>query len=231
MDAVTEPASVPTLRATTPSAPFSPAAPCPSSPTRWGDRDQRRADILTAGRRLLDGGGYSALRMREVAKGAGISLGAVYRYYPNKESLFVALHTRHLAAMMDDLDEQLRQSTGFVEAFTHFAAAYRTGFLAFGRDFDAQNVINDDARVPAELVDDLRAAIARILRALHDTLTRFGYTGDPDRAMTLLWASVSGLANHYATARAEFVTVDWDAAVSFAISTLACGLGLDPARS
>src|SRR5690606_25571894 len=48
-----------------------PADPAPSPParppTRWGDREQRRLDILDAARSRIEGGGYLALNMRDLA--------------------------------------------------------------------------------------------------------------------------------------------------------------------
>jgi AcrR family transcriptional regulator len=50
-----------------------------------------RAQILGAARRVFGRRGYVTLRMAEVAEEAGVSLGALYRYFENKEDLFVHL--------------------------------------------------------------------------------------------------------------------------------------------
>ena len=41
--------------------------------TKWGDREQRRIDILDAARALIADRGYLALNMRDLAAGAGVS--------------------------------------------------------------------------------------------------------------------------------------------------------------
>jgi AcrR family transcriptional regulator len=50
-----------------------------------------RSQILEAARHVFDRDGYVNARMVDVAEEAGLSLGAVYRYFENKEGLFEAL--------------------------------------------------------------------------------------------------------------------------------------------
>ena len=50
-----------------------------------------RSRLLASGRTVLARNGYVALKMIDVAEEAGVSLGALYRYFRNKEDLFRAL--------------------------------------------------------------------------------------------------------------------------------------------
>lgn len=50
-----------------------------------------RKHILDGARRVFDRDGFVRARMLDVAQEAGLSLGAVYRYFENKERLFEAL--------------------------------------------------------------------------------------------------------------------------------------------
>jgi len=50
-----------------------------------------RAHLLAAGRRVIQRDGYVALRMGDVAIEAKTSLGALYRYFENKDDLFLTL--------------------------------------------------------------------------------------------------------------------------------------------
>ena len=49
------------------------------------------AKIIAAGRRLLNAEGSEAITMRRVAKAVGITPMAIYRHYPDRESLLKAL--------------------------------------------------------------------------------------------------------------------------------------------
>ncbi|WP_156890474.1 TetR/AcrR family transcriptional regulator [Gordonia shandongensis] len=202
------------------------APPPDAHGTRWGDREQRRLDILRAGEDLIVSGGYDALRMRDVAAGAGISLGTVYTYYSTKESLFIAVFAQRLDRMLPDLERAVAAAPTAAAAFIVTADAYRDGYATFGRQFDALSLVTDASAVQSDVAEHLRAATARMVTSLAGTLTRFGYRGDVAKAMTLLWSTMTGLANHYSSERREFLPVEWSAAVGFTAETLAESLGL-----
>jgi AcrR family transcriptional regulator len=86
-------------------------------PARRRPRQQRsRAivdSILEAGRRLLAESGESALTTNRIAERAGVSVGSLYRYFPNKEAVVAAIcdvHTGHdvdeVRAAMDAPEER-----------------------------------------------------------------------------------------------------------------------------
>ncbi|MER5554251.1 TetR/AcrR family transcriptional regulator [Streptomyces sp. NPDC002793] len=57
---------------------------------------ERLARILDAGAALLDETGYEQLSTRAVADRAGVPIGSVYRFFPNKRALVDALAERNL---------------------------------------------------------------------------------------------------------------------------------------
>jgi AcrR family transcriptional regulator len=62
---------------------------------------QRRARqtveaILDAVTRILKREGFDSLSTNRIAEVAGVSIGSVYQYFPDKEGIFVALHQRHI---------------------------------------------------------------------------------------------------------------------------------------
>jgi AcrR family transcriptional regulator len=62
---------------------------------------QRRARqtvdaILDAVVRILKREGFDAITTNHVAEVAGVSIGSVYQYFPDKRAIFVALHERHI---------------------------------------------------------------------------------------------------------------------------------------
>src|SRR5215510_12598480 len=66
--------------------------------TRWGDREQRRIDILDAARSRIAADGYLALSMRDLAAGAGVSPATLYSYFATKEVLFATLYAEAIRA-------------------------------------------------------------------------------------------------------------------------------------
>jgi AcrR family transcriptional regulator len=62
---------------------------------------QRRAlqtvdSILDAVIRILKREGSKALTTNRIAEVAGVSIGSVYQYFPDKDAIFTALHERHI---------------------------------------------------------------------------------------------------------------------------------------
>ncbi|MET9328701.1 TetR/AcrR family transcriptional regulator [Tsukamurella sp. NPDC003166] len=194
--------------------------------TQWGDRDQRRIDILRAGERLLREGGYSALRMRDVADGAGISLGTVYTYFANKENLFIGVFAEQVVDLTERLRPRIESAADFTEVFTAAATEYREQYLNFGRQFDALGLVHDPGTLQPAVEQHLRDATGGLIGVLGAALVDLGYEGDPRPAMALLWSTVTGLANHYTTARQDFLGVPWDDEIAFAAERLGRSLGV-----
>jgi AcrR family transcriptional regulator len=85
------------------------------SATRHASRrrkpQQRRARetveaILDAVVRILKREGFQAVTTNHIAEVAGVSIGSLYQYFPDKNAIFVALHGRHI----DEID-RIIQST------------------------------------------------------------------------------------------------------------------------
>lgn len=66
--------------------------------------------ILEATARVLAERGYAGTNTNLVAERAGVSVGSVYQYFPNKDSLITALHERHAAQMYAVIDTVLANS-------------------------------------------------------------------------------------------------------------------------
>ncbi|GAA2946841.1 MAG TPA: TetR family transcriptional regulator [Streptomyces sp.] len=72
------------------------AEPRPTAPALTERQEARRRRILHAGAQLAGRGGFEAVQMREVADAAGVALGTLYRYFPSKVHLLVALMQEQL---------------------------------------------------------------------------------------------------------------------------------------
>lgn len=66
---------------------------------------ERRRRILRASTTLAARGGYEAVQMREVAESAQVALGTLYRYFPSKVHLLVAV----MQEQLQQLHEQVRR--------------------------------------------------------------------------------------------------------------------------
>lgn len=71
-------------------------------------RSQQTVDaILQATARVLAEHGYAGTNTNLIAETAGVSVGSLYQYFPNKNALIAALHDRHDRQMLDLIDQTL----------------------------------------------------------------------------------------------------------------------------
>lgn len=76
-------------------------------------RSQATVDaILDATARVLVERGYAATNTNLVAETAGVSVGSLYQYFPNKDSLIRALQERHMHQMYAVIGQALQASAG-----------------------------------------------------------------------------------------------------------------------
>lgn len=68
--------------------------------------------MLDAVVQLLKRGGISAITTNRIAERAGVSIGSVYQYFPNKRAIFIALHERHIGTVDTVIQRKITESTG-----------------------------------------------------------------------------------------------------------------------
>lgn len=82
-----------------------------SAEPRKHPRQRRSAEtvtrILDAAARIFDERGYRATTTNHVAEAAGVSIGSLYQYFPNKDALLVALAEHHIDAAAQRFGERL----------------------------------------------------------------------------------------------------------------------------
>ena len=66
--------------------------------------------ILDATARILLESGFAAASTNAVAERAGVSVGSLYQYFPNKDALIAALHARHGDQMMRVIQRALMKA-------------------------------------------------------------------------------------------------------------------------
>jgi AcrR family transcriptional regulator len=72
-----------------------------------GDILQRRVRIIETAGALAAAGGYDAVQMRAVARKAPVALATLYRHFPSKTHLLLAVLTAELERVQDRLDRQI----------------------------------------------------------------------------------------------------------------------------
>ena len=208
--------------------------PSKQAPTKWGDREGRRRDILDAARVQMSDGGYVELNMRDIARGAGVSPGTLYQYFSTKEEIFATLyaeaieaHTARLAPICDAADD--------LEPFiVEVATAYLDLYESYGQYFTTWSAVMsesdpEDSPLPRELSLQLRAVTFDQAVLLVTTMRRIAAGRgrrlvDEPLAMPMLWAVLNGLADHVTSERHKLTRFSIDELIAFTARTLAAGL-------
>src|SRR5271154_532489 len=82
--------------------------------------------ILQAAAQVFERHGYAAGTTNRIAERAGVSIGSLYQYFPNKDAVLVALTERHIeagAAVVAPLLARLEASTPLDDALRGLTAA------------------------------------------------------------------------------------------------------------
>ncbi len=152
--------------------------------------------ILEATVQVLLAVGKERLTTTRVALRAGVSVGTLYQYFPNKSALLQAVLQRHLAGVTDAMERVCKDQKG--QPLRQMASALITAFLdAKMRDLKTSvalySVASDvDA---ASVMQRMRVrhdkAIARMLASTSDTLR-----ADPQLVSSMLQSVLGGVSRH-----------------------------------
>jgi AcrR family transcriptional regulator len=127
--------------------------------------------ILEAATRIFGERGYAGATTNDIAELAGVSIGSLYQYFPNKDALIGALQSHHkneIAAAVETVleaapDRSIRESVAALVGVwfaihlrdVRFHRRLETDFLPFDRSDE------EDTRLTEAIVSDMTALLAR----------------------------------------------------------------------
>jgi len=142
--------------------------------------------ILEAAARLFREHGYTATTTNKVAELAGVSIGSLYQYFPNKDALLVELARRHMdtaaeavTAEISRAAEERRELPDLLRGLITLVADLHSG------DSGLHLLLVGHALRSPGPAAELRAVEERIARALAAELRRAGAAGDTETAALL----------------------------------------------
>ncbi|OIK07922.1 hypothetical protein BIV23_02450 [Streptomyces monashensis] len=165
--------------------------PPPATP-RKRPRQERSQEtyeaIVEAAAQLFERDGYTRTTTNRITERAGVSIGSLYQYFPNKDALLYAVgeqHVRHLQAELADVAAELRQDLASLPACVHTLVRVLAELhLARPR---MHRLLYDQAPRPTEAAAQLREVQRRIAAEVEFHLRRLGVGGsDPDLTAILL---------------------------------------------
>jgi len=159
-------------------------------------------DILTAAAQVFEAHGYAAGTTNRIAARAGVSIGTLYQYFPNKEAVAVALLERHLAEGMRRLREWVGRAVAQPGGLREALRVFVDGMIDLHADRPRlQHILLEETPLPSRVHDTLLRAeeeagrtVAGLLR-LYPEVRR----GNLARAAYLAVQTVESLTHRFAT--------------------------------
>jgi AcrR family transcriptional regulator len=150
--------------------------------------------ILEATIQVLLSAGKERLTTTRVALRAGVSVGTLYQYFPNKSALLQAALKRHLEEVAEAVEQVCREQRG--NSLQHMAAALITAFLnAKMKDVKTSVALYsvssdvDGARIVRQMGVRSNKAIVGMLTTSCDPLTK-----DPQLVASMLQSAMAGVS-------------------------------------
>jgi AcrR family transcriptional regulator len=157
--------------------------------------------IVEAAARVFTEHGYAAGSTNRIAETAGVAIGSLYEYFPNKAAILVAVAERQLDRMMADVDSLLadaqQQSPSLEALMARFALAM---LEVHERDPALHHAVFAEAPHPPELhacVLQMEETLAHRVEALLRASDEVDLA-DPDTAAHLVVQTVEALTHRYA---------------------------------
>jgi len=153
--------------------------------------EQRRADLLEAGRGLFLANGVAGTSLDDITRRAGVSKGLFYLYFRSKDDLLDALHVQFSSRLAD----RIRTATDQVEDWAaKLDACVTVIFDSYQERDDLHEVL---FRHGGHVSAGHRATHGLVLNAISDVFASGKAAGafdieDPEATAVLCWASTHG---------------------------------------
>ena len=149
--------------------------------------------ILKATVQVLLRVGKERLTTTRVAERAGVSVGTLYQYFPNKRALLQAALKRHLELVTEALESACRQQEGKTlrEMATSVVTAFLDAKMKDARTSAALYAVSSDvdgAKMVQQMIVRHNQALVRMLQTASEPLAT-----DPQRVASMLQATVGGV--------------------------------------
>jgi TetR/AcrR family transcriptional regulator len=112
-------------------------------------KEARPAEIIAAAMQLWGERGFAATRLEDVAAGADIAKGTIYRYFPSKQALFDAALQARIVATMDRATEMAQGFDGPTQVMlARFFEAIRAELVDGGSSVFLRVLLSEGHRFP-----------------------------------------------------------------------------------
>jgi AcrR family transcriptional regulator len=164
------------------------------TPRKLPAQDRSRATvtvILDAAARILVKDGYRGFTTNRVAEKAGVSIGSLYQYFPNKEALIGELQRRHVEDLQRAIEEMAARPTSAPIAEV-IRGAVEGAIKSHLVDPPLHRVLSEDVPLTDELdwEAEFKERATRLVRQAFDGRRNEIVVGDLDLAVYVVMRAV-----------------------------------------
>jgi AcrR family transcriptional regulator len=186
----------------------------PTNPRKSATQKRSQATVealLDATARVLTTVGYDRASTNRIAATAGVSVGSLYQYFPNKEALVAALVARHNREMLDLLREALKEVAS-LDLATAIAKLVRAAVDAHRVDPALHRVFDEQVPRMGQLakIGALQGETFQLVRSYLEKRRNEISVRDLDSTTSILVTTVEALTHQFVIHRPEAPARDRD---------------------
>jgi AcrR family transcriptional regulator len=176
-------------------------------------RSQEMCDrIVEAAARVFADEGYARGTTNRIAEEAGVSIGSLYQYYPNKDVLLAELVRRHIRDGADEIAKRLVAVDVELQSVEERTRMFVEATVALHRDDVAlHRVLFEESPRPPDVVEELRQFETATVAAVEQLIANDPviHVRDTHMAAYITVSTIESVTHHYASAHPH--DADWDA--------------------
>ena len=171
----------------------------PRKTPRQSRATETRARILDSARDVFAAHGYAAGTTNRIAEQAGLSVGSLYQYFPNKDAILVELVRAHVQEGVDEVmaavDEAAPAGTSEIEPFVRSAV---TAMVAVHlRDRRLHQVLFEESPRPPSLLAELAEIEDRVVAYVAELLAMGSDLEDPALSARIAVVTIESLVHRF----------------------------------
>jgi AcrR family transcriptional regulator len=179
----------------------------PTNPRKSASQERSRATVaalLDATARVLTREGYDRASTNRIAATAGVSVGSLYQYFPNKEALVAALVARHNREMLDLLRGALKEVAS-LDLAAAIAKLVRAAVDAHRVDPALHRVFDEQVPRMGQLakIEALQGETFQLVRSYLEERRNEISVRDLDSATSILVTTVEALTHQFVIHKAD----------------------------
>ena len=186
----------------------------PTNPRKSATQERSRATVqalLDATARVLTKEGYDRASTNRIAATAGVSVGSLYQYFPNKEALVAALVARHNREMLDLLRDALKEVAS-LDLATAIAKLVRAAVDAHRVDPALHRVLDEQVPRMGQLakIEALQGETFHLVRSYLEERRSEISVRDLDSTTSILVTTVEALTHAFVIHKPDALDGDRD---------------------